>query len=70
MQETIEGLFDGKRIVPLGEIRSKKPRKVQITFGEEVTPEEETRMIASYSDAFEFWNNPEEDLYQDYLPDA
>jgi hypothetical protein len=29
--------------------------------------EEEMRMVAAHSDAFEFWEDPREDLYQDYI---
>ena len=65
---TIEGVFDGKRIIPLGAIEGTKHYRVQITFVEELTPEEEVRLVASHSDAFEFWNDTREDLYQDYLP--
>ena len=70
MLQPIDGYFDGKHIVPLGEIKSKKHYKVRITFLEELSPEDELRMLTSGSDAFEFWNDPGEDLYQDYLPNA
>jgi hypothetical protein len=65
---TIEGFFDGKHIVPLGSIPTHEHRKVRITFLEEISPEEEMRLASSQSDAFEFWNDSREDLYQDYLP--
>jgi hypothetical protein len=68
MQTTIEGYYDGKRIVPLAKIPEQKHYRVKITFLEELSPEEETRIATSHSDAFEFWNDPREDLYQDYLP--
>jgi hypothetical protein len=66
--QTIEGYFDGKRIVPLTKIRDTRHRRVSITLLEEISPEEEARMAASQSDAFEFWSDPREDLYQDYIP--
>ena len=68
MQSAIEGYYDGRRIVPLAKIVSGKHYRVKITFLEELTPDEETRLAASNSDAFEFWSDPREDLYQDYLP--
>lgn len=66
--QTIEGYFDGKRIVPLAKMPDSHHRRVKITLLEEISPEEETRLAASHSDAFEFWNDHREDLYQDYLP--
>jgi hypothetical protein len=68
MLTPIEGYYDGNRIVPLAKIPSGKHFRVKITFLEELTPDEESRLAASHSDAFEFWNDPREDLYQDYLP--
>ena len=70
MLQPIEGYYDGKHILPLGEIKSGKHYKVRITFLEELSPEEEVRMLASHSDAFDFWSDPKEDLYQDYLSNA
>jgi len=70
MLQPIDGYYDGKNIVPLGEIKSAKHYKVRITFLEELTTEEEIRLLASHSNAFEFWNDPKEDIYQDYLPNA
>ena len=68
MRTTIEGYYDGKRIVPLAKIHNDKHYRVKITFLEELSPDEEARIAASHSDAFEFWNDPRENLYQDYLP--
>lgn len=70
MLQPIDGYFDGKHIVPLGEIKTGKHYKVRITFLEELSPEEELRMLTSSSEGFAFWNDPKEDLYQDYLPNA
>ena len=66
--QTIEGYFDGKRIVLLAKISDTRHRRVKITLLEELSPEEEIRLVASNSDSFEFWSDPREDLYQDYLP--
>ena len=70
MLQPIEGYFDGTHIMPLEELKTGKHYRVRITFLEELTPEEELRLQASHSDAFEFWNDPKEDIYQDYLPNA
>jgi hypothetical protein len=70
MLQPIEGYFDGKHIVPLSAIKENKHYKVRITFIEELSPEDEIRLLASHSDAFEFWNDPKEDIYQDYLPNS
>jgi hypothetical protein len=66
--QTIEGYYDGKRIVPLTKITDSTHRKVRITLLEELTPEEEIRLASAHSDAFDFWDDPREDIYQDYLP--
>ena len=70
MLQPIEGYFDGKNILPLVEIKDKKHYKVRITFLEELSSEDETRLLVSQSDAFDFWNDPKEDLYQDYIPNT
>jgi hypothetical protein len=70
MLQPIEGYFDGKYIVPLSEIKEKKHYKVKITFLEELSPEDEIRLLSSHSEAFDFWNDPKEDIYQDYLPNS
>ncbi|MEQ9425876.1 MAG: hypothetical protein RJQ09_15740 [Cyclobacteriaceae bacterium] len=63
---TIKGISDGQQITPLEELPQKK-YKVLITLLEEVDELEEERIFSSNLKAFEFWNNPKEDLYQDYL---
>ncbi|HET6400371.1 MAG TPA: hypothetical protein VFH95_03145 [Candidatus Kapabacteria bacterium] len=65
--ETIEGYYDGQRIVPLAEIQDHRHRRVKITLLEVLTEEEEIRLAASHSDAFKFWDDPREDIYQDYV---
>ena len=67
MQTTIEGYYDGNQIVPLAKIENGRHYRVKITFLEELSPDEEARLASSHSDAFEFWNDPREDVYQDYL---
>jgi len=65
--ETIEGYYDGTHILPLVKIQDHRHRRVKITMLEELTEEEEIRLATSHSDAFEFWEDPREDLYQDYI---
>ncbi len=65
--ETIEGYYDGKQILPLTKIRDPRHRRVKITLLEELTEEEEIRLSTAHSNAFEFWEDPREDLYQDYI---
>lgn len=64
---SIQGIYDGKKLIPLEKIPQGKKYKVIITFLEELSEVEETRFFASQSDAFGFWENKEEDLYQDFL---
>lgn len=66
---TIQGLFDGKKIIPLESLPSKKKSRVLITFIEEIDEAQEIRNLSSQLDAFTFWENEEEDIYQDYLPE-
>ena len=40
---------------------------VLVTFLEEVSPESELREMTSNPNGFQFWENPAEDIYQDYL---
>ena len=65
--DTIEGYFDGERIIPLAKIPRGTHRRVQIVLLEELTHEEEVRLAASHSDAFDFWSDSNEDIYQDYV---
>jgi hypothetical protein len=65
--QTIEGYYDGTHILPLTKIQDHRHRRVKITMLEVITEEEEIRLASSRSDAFEFWEDPREDIYQDYL---
>ncbi len=65
--QAIKGIFNGKTIIALEKFPTKKKHKVVITFLEEVSEEEEIRTFASSSNAFSFWEDEREDLYQDYL---
>ncbi len=65
----IKGIYNGRTIKPLDKIPIKKPSKVIITFiDEQIESDYEIiRNFGSQSDAFGFWDDEREDLYQDYL---
>ena len=64
----INGIYDGKTIYPIEKLpNTNKKYKVIITFVEEMDGNEETRNFSSQSNAFSFWEDKREDLYQDYL---
>ena len=63
----IEGIYDGKNFIALEKVTVFKRYKVIITFVEEIDEAEELRDFTAQTDSFEFWNNTEEDIYQDYL---
>jgi len=63
----IQGIYDGKFILPLEAIPTQRKYKIIITFVEEITEDEDVRAFAAQSDAFQFWESEEEDLYQDFL---
>ena len=66
--KTIKGIFDGKKIIPLEELPKTKKYKVLITFIEELNEKDKIRNYTSASDAFTFWEESAEDIYQDYIP--
>ncbi|MBS4029059.1 MAG: hypothetical protein KGZ58_10545 [Ignavibacteriales bacterium] len=64
----IKGIYDGKHILPLEKLPNKKKKyHVLITFVEEINDEENVRAFASHSNAFAFWEDTREDVYQDYI---
>jgi len=65
--QTIEGIFDGKTFIPMEKIPVSKAYRVNITFVEEIDESEELRNLSAQMDAFEFWEDEAEDIYQDYL---
>ena len=64
---SIKGIFDGREFIALEDFPRRKKCKVVITFLEELDGSEDVRSFAAQSDAFSFWENEKEDLYQDYL---
>lgn len=65
----VRGIYDGNSIIPLEKIESKTKSKVIITFLDEINDNEmdEIRNMASSTESFDFWNEPGENLYQEYL---
>jgi len=64
---TVEGIYDGKQFVVSEQFPKEKRFKVIITFVEELDDTEELRDFSAQNDSFEFWDDPREDLYQDFL---
>jgi len=65
--QTIEGIFDGKTIIPMEKIPVSTAYRVNITFVEELDEADEVRNLTAQTEAFGFWNDVREDIYQDYL---
>jgi hypothetical protein len=63
----IKGMYDGEKFVALESFHQKKKYKVIITFLEEFDEDEEIRNFSAQTDAFSFWEDEREDIYQDYL---
>jgi hypothetical protein len=63
----IRGIYDGEKFIPLENFSVKKKYKVIITFLEEIDEDEGLRDFSAQTDAFSFWEDEREDLYQDYL---
>lgn len=63
----IKGIYDGKKILLLEKTPLNQKFKVVITFLEELEDHDSIRDFATQSDAFSFWGDIKEDLYQDYL---
>jgi hypothetical protein len=59
--------YNGKDFVALEKFPKNKNFKVAITFVEEIDEKEEVRQFSAQTDAFSFWNDEREDLYQDFL---
>ena len=65
---SVKGIYDGKRIHLVEGKLPQKRYKVIVTFLEEVKDSgEDVRDFSSAGNGFEFWEDPREDLYQDYL---
>jgi len=69
---SVTGIYDGKNIYPVHAIKDNRKYKVIITFVEELdnvqTEKLNIRNFGTNNSSLEFWNNPDEDIYQDFLP--
>jgi len=63
----IRGIYDGEKFIPLENFSKKKRYRIIITFLEEIDETEDLRDFSAQTDAFSFWEDEREDLYQDYL---
>ncbi|MBK7445830.1 MAG: hypothetical protein IPL16_11590 [Ignavibacteria bacterium] len=63
----IKGIYDGKKVIPLEPLPENKKYKILITLLEEFDSDEEIRSFTSQEDAFSFWYNEKENIYQDYI---
>ncbi len=63
----VRGIFNGLNIQLLEKVEIKANTMVLVTFLEEVSPESELREMTSNPNGFQFWENPAEDIYQDYF---
>ena len=63
----IKGIYDGKTIRPLEKPPKDRKFKVVITFLEELDDIEQLRDFSAQTTSFIFWEDPKEDIYQDYM---
>jgi len=65
---SIQGTYDGKELKTFDVIQIKSPKKVIITFLEDISDDittDELTLIAQEGGAFDFLNNEEENIYTD-----
>ena len=64
----VRGIYDGKSVKLLDKLTVRKKYKVVVTFLEEIEPtDEELRDFTSQTAGLSFWEDPREDIYQDFL---
>lgn len=63
---TIEGIYDGKTILPLNKIKTRKKRRVLITFLEEVDDFSDLKKHSEKAFA-ELWKDEDDKLWNSYL---
>ena len=66
---SVAGFYDGNSVVLSEPIALHKKCKVIITFLEETDTQDEAEKLRNFgaeNNAFDFWNNPSEDIYEDY----
>ena len=64
----VRGIYDGKSVKLLDKLTDRRKYKVVVTFLEEIeSTGEELRDLTSQTSILDFWNDPREDIYQDFL---
>lgn len=66
---SVTGIYDGNSVVFTEPVTHHKKCKVIITFLEDADMQEEDMSLRNFgmqNHAFDFWNNPAEDVYEDY----
>lgn len=64
----VRGIYDGKSVKLLDKLTVRKKYKVVVTFLEEIEPtDDELRDFTSQTSGLGFWEDPREDIYQDFL---
>ena len=64
---SIKGIYDGKTLKLLEPVNLHSPKKVIVTFVDDLDDNEQVREYAAQTASLSFWSEPQEDIYQDYL---
>lgn len=62
-----KGIFDGEKVTFLEKPPTGKKYVIAVTFLEEIEEDDQLRDFTEQSDALSFWEDPREDVYQDYV---
>jgi len=65
---SIQGIYDGKEFKAFNKIQVKSPKRVIITFLEDISEDlssDELHLIAQKGGSFDFLNDEEENIYTD-----
>ena len=65
--EAVRGIFNGQSIQLLEKVEAKANTRVLVTFLDEENSIDGIREMTAQPNGFDFWNNPAEDIYQDFL---
>lgn len=63
----VKGVFDGTTVRLLEQVNVPANSYVIVTFVEDVSQSDHVRDMSASPNGFEFWEDPKEDIYQDYL---
>ena len=66
---TIEGIYDGKNIIPLENIEINDKRRIIITFLEKIEEQDEFKDIKLHSEKVfqKLWENEDDEIWTSYL---